>query len=137
MIISVRPYNISNLYKPKFTAKEEYTAVVSYENFTEDLLNDLVEEWDEEGLIEDGDSIFVMPLNHLKEAAKIDRKIAQTLPKAHLSQNGFAVTIKDKDDRIHTEALRYYDPRVITILKATHAMKNNLPLIIPIGTEYE
>ena len=137
MITSIRPYSINNIYHPKFTAnngkENEYKAIVSYENFTEDLLNDLVDEWDEEGLIEDGDSIFIMPLTHLKEASKLDRKIAKTLPKANLSQNGFAVTIEDEEGKIHTETLRYYDPRITTILKVSHAIKNNLPLIIPIG----
>ena len=139
MITNIRPYNINNTYKPQFMASrkcEEYTAVVSYENFTNDLLNDLVEEWDEEGLIEDGDSVFIMPLCYLEEAAKVDRKIAKTLPKAHLSRTGFAITIEDKYGRMNTEALRYFDPRVITNLKVVHTIKNDMPLIISIENSY-
>lgn len=138
MITNIRPYSIYNTYQPKFTAsKNEYTAVVSYEDFTENLLNDLVQEWDEEGLIEDGDSLYIMPLAHLEYTSKIDKRIAKTFPKAHLSRNGFAITIEDKDGGIHTEALRYFDPRVNTILKVTHAIKNDMPFIIPISNEYE
>lgn len=136
MISSIRPYNINNTYKPQFTAskkQEDYTAVVSYENFTPDLMNDLVDEWDEEGLIQDGDSVFIMPLCHLKEAAKIDKRIAKTLPKANLSRYGFAATIENEDGRINTRALRYFDPRVNTFLMVTHAIKNGFPITIPIG----
>lgn len=137
MITSIRPYNLNYTYQPKFTAsKEEYTAVVSYENFTEDLLDDLVEEWDEEGYIEDGDSLYIMPLSYLEYISNFDKKIAKTYPKARLSQNGFGITIRDKDGGLHTEALRYFDPRVNTILKATHAVKNDFPLIIPILDAY-
>ena len=137
MITSIRPYNINNIYQPKFTAsKKEYKAVVSYENFTEDLLDDLLDEWDEKGYIEDGDSFYIIPLSDLEELAKIDKRIGKTFPKTHLSKNGFAITVKDENDVLHTEVLRYYDPRVNSILKITHSLRNNSPAIIPISDAY-
>lgn len=139
MIPNIKPYNINNFYHPNFSSQktpEEYSVAVSYENITVDLLNDLVDEWDEEGLISDGDYIYIMPLKHLQAASNFDRKIAKTLDKAHLSNIGFAITLIDEEGRIHTDALKYYDPRVITILKVVHAIKNNTTLTIPIEDEY-
>ena len=139
MITRINPFNIYNNYRPNFTAhknKENYTASVSYENFSTEVLQDLLDEWDEEGLIEDGDSLFIMPQSHIKEASKIDRKLAATYPKAHLSKNGFAVTIMDEDGKIHTDALRYFDPRINTFLAVTHAMKTDQTYIVPIEEDY-
>ncbi len=140
MITSIRPYNINNIYQPKFTANKkpnEYMVSISYDNFTQDVLNDLLEEWDEKGLVDDGDSMFIMPQSHFKTAAKYDKRLSKTYPRANLSKNGFAVTLMDKDGGIKTEALKYFDPRVMSVLKITHSLKNNVPYIFGIDTIYD
>ena len=121
-----------NAYNPVFKANRNYLTTTRRKPVTPDVFNYLANQWADQDLLCEGDCLIILPKGRISEAAKYDKKIAATYKKTNLSKNGFAVSVMDADGRIHTDALQYFDPKVITMLKLTNAIRNNQNYYIPV-----
>lgn len=114
-----------NIFNPSFSANNVNLFSVRREPVTRETFENLANAWSNQGLVYEGDTLIIIPKNNLPEAAKYDKKIAATLSKIRLSDNGFAVSVMTDENRVDTRALQYFDPKVITILGLTNAIRNN------------
>jgi len=136
MITKIKPFNI---YTPYFTAKSDNNSkrtVVSKKPFSEDTLSVLANMWAQQELIYEGDSLIALPKNQLLQVAKADKNVARDLSQLDLSDSGFAVTVLEETGQINTKAIRYFDPKVITILKLLDNIKNGKIYIAPVCAKY-
>ena len=136
MITKIQSFNI---YTPYFTAKSDNNSkrtAVSKKPFSEDTLAVLANMWAQQELIYEGDSLIALPKNQLLQVAKADKNVARDLSQLDLSDSGFAVTVLEETGQINTKAIRYFDPKVITILKLLDNIKNGKIYIAPVCAKY-
>jgi len=103
------------------------------EIFTEKTINEIAKDWLDEGKIDFGDKVAILPKSVLQSIAKDDKNYANILKGMKMSDNAFGVTIMRADNNIDFEALRYYDPQKITILKMVDTIKNDKIYYCEIG----
>lgn len=134
MITKINSYG----YYPKFTANKTNNNIIAInrEPFTRQTLQNLANLWSNQNLLQEGDSIIIIPKESLYEAAKIDKKIAGALTRFKLSGNGFAAAIYNEDGHINTKGLQFFDPKTNTILQLVHQIQNNKVYIVPLQAEY-
>ena len=94
--------------------------------FTEEMYNQIAQEWYEKEFIKEGDSIVAIPMSILKNIAKEDKGYRQILKGMNMSDNGFAIGImENKNQQIKYCDMRYIDPECNTMLILTHTLKND------------
>jgi len=93
--------------------------------FGEKDVQQIAENWADNGMLDIGDRVAIIPKSVLQNIAKSDKEYANVLKGMKMSDTGFGITIMRAHDNIDFEALRYYDPECITILKMVDAIKND------------
>ena len=118
-IIAIRHKNIKTMNKIGEMIVEKPKV------FTEEMYQQIAQEWYEKELINEGDSIAAIPISILKNIAKENKGYRQILKGMNMSDNGFAITIIDKNQQMKFGDMRYIDPECNTMLILTHTLKND------------
>ena len=93
--------------------------------FGEKDIQELAQYWVDEGKLDYGDKVAIVPQSVLKNIAKSDKEYANILKGMKMSDRGFGITVMKSDNNFDFETLRYYDPECITVLKMIDAIKND------------
>lgn len=101
--------------------------------FDEKAITELAENFIEEGKTDIGGKIAVVPKSVLQSIADSDKSYNNILKGMKMSDSAFGVTVIKSDNNIDFEALRYFDPECITVLKMVDAIKNDKIYYCEIG----